>query len=551
MLYWMRLAFVAVCCSIIAANAFLATPPNGGLRPSCVQLMSPLEEQGSRKEVVVVGAGIGGLVTAGYLAKDSGTKVTVLEKNGEQDIGGRVNEVSLGPQGEFRFDTGPSLLLLPEIYRETFADLGVDSNDLFEMKRVDPAYQVYFSDGKDPLTLCADETVMERQLEALEEGKLRQYQEYMAISQLNKDVGLPNFIQEKLSLDRMGEFLMNVAVASPLANHAKQIAERFSHPKIRAVLSFQDLYVGLSPYQAPAVFNLLSAIELNEGIYYPVGGFHQVARGLRKVCEGLGVTFRCNSPVQQVLVEGKVYDYEATGVLLESGEEIQADVVVANADLPYVEQELVPQHLSRSFEKASYSTSVIAFYWACNKRWEALNHHTLFLSTDWEGSWDSIFKRSPGKPVVADDFNFYVATASRTDPTVCPEGCDAIMVLVPCSPTEGVVDEAAEAEVVANARKQVIRKFEEAAGMSGFAESIQHEVIYSPSEWRRRYNLVGGSVFGLAHGLNQLSLFRPAPKHPNVKGLYFAGASTRPGNGVPLVMIGSKLVSKAIRKDYL
>ncbi|CBJ25802.1 conserved unknown protein [Ectocarpus siliculosus] len=510
-------------------------------------------------EVVVVGAGVGGLATAARLAK-AGCRVTVVEKNSEEDIGGRLNELVM--EGGFRFDTGPSLLLLPETYRETFAELGRDSDEFFEMRRVSPTYKVYFDDGES-VDLSDDEEDLRRQMDRLEDGGFDKYKAYLDGAQLNLEVGLPNFIEEKFTPGRLPEFALGALFNSPLENHYGQLSRRFDNPKMRALLSFQDLYVGLSPYNAPAVFSLLQAIELRDGVYYPTGGFARVGEALGTVCRDLGVKFRFDSPVSEVSVVGEGGRVNSKGVVLASGELLEADAVVCNADLPYAEKALLPDSVSRSFENSEYSTSVIAFYLCSNRRWPQLSHHTVFLSTDWKASWDSAFGKLPGGEL-GESFNFYAAAPARTDPSVCPEGSDAIMVLVPCPsiPDDytGKIDDGGSGndtregggpdreDWVRRAREGVIREMEASAGMEGFGDSIVGEEVYAPWNWRDRYNLRRGAVFGLSHGLNQLSLLRPGPQHPTVNGLWFCGASSRPGNGVPLVLIGAKQVAANVLK---
>ncbi|CAM9289030.1 unnamed protein product, partial [Heterosigma akashiwo] len=502
---------------------------------------------GPPKTAVVVGAGIGGLVTAGRLAK-SGFKVTVVEKNKEDDVGGRMNERLLG--GKYRFETGPSLMLLPGVYREAFAALGARLEDhVAEIVRVDPCYSIFFEEDGDVVRLCGDSKMMEAQLEALEPGSYQNYCRYLDAAQANLDAGLPNFIRGKLSISGFDRFIGNVFGGFfPLENHQAstiamaQLRRWFRTDKLRALMSFQDLYVGLSPYDAPAVFSLLQAIELNEGVYYPRGGFHQIAKGLHKICrEELGVNFVFRDEAVQVTVQDRAGGgVRATGVALRSGAQVPADVVVSNVDLPQGEQLLLPAALREGglLEGKKFSSSVVAFYWALDKRFDQLSHHSVFLSNDYEESWASIFSRNE----MPRSGNFYVHAPARTDPSVCPEGHDAIMVLVPCPVLSSASNDGDQGpsfqQQIKNLKQQardlVLRRFTE-AGMTDFESHIVDEFIYSPVEWKARYNLGRGAVFGLAHGLDQLAVFRPGAAHPRVAGLYRVGASARPGNGVPLV----------------
>ncbi|CAM9322137.1 unnamed protein product [Discosporangium mesarthrocarpum] len=556
---WMRKMIFNVVTLVLAlvirADGFLPPPCWLASSSTHCRVSAPLMTTHGEQipHVIVVGAGVGGLSSAARLSK-AGCRVTVVEKNGEDGIGGRLNELVF--EGGYRFDTGPSLLLLPRTYKKAFADLGYDSEEFFHITRVSPAYKVYFSDG-DTIELCDDEDRLCKQIETLEEGGYAKYKEYLHQAQLNLEVGLPNFIEERLDMSRLPEFAWKALSGSfPLENHHAQLSRKFSTPKMRALLSFQDLYVGLSPYNAPAIFSLLQGIELGEGVFYPMGGFAGVSKAMAKVCQELGVQFHFDTSVSEVMVVGEAGRTRAEGVRLTSGQVLEADAVVCNADLPYAEEALLPDSVARNFKagfkqyNAEYSSSVVAFYFATNKRWPQLAHHTVFLSTDWQGSWDSAFGKTPGGEL-GESFNFYVAAPARTDPSVCPEGHDAIMVLVPCPSLpdkEGsaVCGGGERNDWVRRAREGVVSALENTAQMKGFADSLVGEEFYAPKTWRDRYNLRRGSVFGLSHGLNQLSVNRPSHRHPTINGLWYCGASTRPGNGVPLVLIGASQVAQDV-----
>jgi phytoene desaturase len=521
-----------------------------------VALFCAVLEGGYALEFCVVGAGIGGLSAASRLAH-AGHRVTVIEKNSRCMAGGRIGSLFLGGEG-YRFDVGPSLLLLPRIYYEAFSDVGLDLNSIARLKRVDPAYRVFFSDGTTAL-LSADRQKLAAEVERIAPGSSSAFDDYMSYAQVMLDAGLPNFIEEKLETANLPRFCLEAVRSSPLESHAKQLERRFSgYPKLQAMLSFQDLYVGLSPFQAPAVFSLLQAIELSdsEGVFYPLGGFHSIAQALVTACTELGVDFLWDSPVKEVLVEGG----RARGVKVEGGRTIKADVTVLNADLPYSEKNLVPRPFRQRRvdpSEVDFSSSVVAFYFATNKRWSQLEHHSIFLCEEnWAQSWDSIFGKDRGylfDPADVGAVNFYVASHSRTDPGACSEDSDAIMVLVPTPPL-GEGESSAEERIrvdewVQAARATVLQRFR-MAGMESFEESIVDEAVHSPLFWRDTFNLRCGSVFGLSHGLSQLSVLRPSSCHPKIKNLHYVGASTRPGNGVPLVLTGASLVVRDILRRY-
>ena len=504
---------------------------------------------GGGKSVTVIGAGVGGLVTAGLLAQQ-GYAVEILEKNTEDMVGGRINQEII--EG-CRFELGPSLLLLPDVYRETFKALGMDLDKEIDIKRVDPTYKAYFEDG-DSLVLDQRDAGFEAALERIEEGSYQKYLEYMKSAEINLEGGWPNFIEERFTPELLPKFLANALQPKnfPLRSHHSSLGEYFKTEKLKALFSFQDLYVGLSPYNAPAVFSLLTAIELSDGVYYPVGGFHQIPKLLRKRCEELGVRFRYGAEVEKILgaSEGS-RPSSVKGVQLAGGEEVLSDLVIANPDLPYVEENMLPEGTEREMDGVEYATPVVSFYFAMDKRFDALGHHTICLSTDYERSWKDITDKGEFPP----RFNFYVHAPSRTDPSAIEAGADkgdSVMVLVPTPPLPAKISDEEARKIsddwMAKARKGVLERFA-TMGMPDFEEHIKGEMVRTPAEWGHLYSMNRGVVFGLSCKITQLSFLRPSPRHPNLENLYFVGASTRPGNGVPLVMTGAQLLAKRIIKE--
>jgi len=299
------------------------------------------------------------------------------------------------------------------------------------------------------------------------------------------------------------------------------------------------------------VFSLLQAMELNAGgVRYPVGGFGTVRDALATACARSGVDVRCGARVARVVADGGV----ASGVELDSGESISADAVVVNADLPEAERTLMAR--PRDFDAATYSTSVVALHWALAPgsvlaASELLAHHSLFLG-DAATAWGVLDTPSACEAPLPEGSNFYVHNPAVTDPSCAPEGGAAVTVLVPTPPLPDVGDAAAAAaEWPAQARRLVVARLAEALGVTTATveDGIVAERTVTPQEWRDALGLRRGSVFGMAGGLGQLAVFRPGARHPSTRRLYFTGASARPGNGVPLVMIGSKLCAETVARD--
>jgi len=400
---------------------------------------------------------------------------------------------------------------------------------------------------------------MKFQLESIEPGSFEKYLQYLADGDFNFREGLKHFIQKNFNspLDYLSDPLSKVPLAfrmKPFANHFADLGNYFSDERIKAALSFQNLYLGLSPYEAPAIFSLLQYTELVDGVWYPVGGMYTIIESLVSIAKRLGVEFRLDAPVKAINVDSTHKHRRATGITLESGETWDADDVVTNADLPYAYSNLLPrdqdiQQRARQISAMRHTSSVISFYWGLNKSYPQLLHHNIFLGKDQPGAWAEVFGTKGMTPteIRLTDPNFYVHAPSRTDPTACPPGYDSVMALVPVPHITPDFPQDYEA-ATKRARRAVFTRFSE-IGMPDFADHVRSETVYTPPAWQEHYNLSKGAVFGLSHGLFQLGYFRPPNKERKVDNLYFVGASTHPGNGVPLVLISSQLVAQRILAD--
>jgi phytoene desaturase (3,4-didehydrolycopene-forming) len=415
-------------------------------------------------------------------------RVTILEKN--EIVGGRCGSfnVTVKGHGRFRHERGPSLLLLPDVYRELFEFCGSSAEACgLEVRPCIPAYQVVFDDGQrlnlgyqrrqqDPLS--EPEIESRRALDAIESDGATKWDEYLRACEAFLDCGLPNFIEQRLDLATfpafLAEALRNGARAWPLRPHSSMLSHFFSSIKLRALASFQDLYVGLEPYTnqalpaggiltstAPAVFGLLAAIELHPtnarcGVYAPVGGFRAVANSMETLARNLSVSVECGTTVTKITNKG-VYAIDTKKAENDTGSKaaaqfVPADLIVCNADLPYVQESLLKESIdphrivydwstggSHGRPRYRFSSGVIAFHWAIDRELTDLNTHNVFLvassSEQAEQSWkvlrdhDDLLHNAP--PVsLAEPFNFYVHRASKTDQTAAPKVRGSISALL-------------------------------------------------------------------------------------------------------------------------
>lgn len=485
---------------------------------------------------IVIGAGIGGIATAARLARN-GYDVTVIEKNGQP--GGRTGQLL---EDGHRFDIGPTLFLMPEVFAETYSALGERMEDHLDLRRIDPTYRIRFSDGIE-LTLTADIHEMQEQLESIEPGSFNGYLRYMEEGNRHYQMSLRHFVGRNFYslFDYFSpRNLPLLFKLKALVKHYDNVGKYFDDPHLKAAFTFQNMYLGLSPYDAPATFSLLQYTELADGVWFPMGGMYRVIESLVAIAEKWGVRFLYDAPARQIETDGK----RATAVHLQDGRRLSADLIVANADLPYVYEHLLGDaQATKRLERKKYTCSAITFYWGVDRVYPQLGHHNVFLSEAYRASFERIFRDY----TLPDDPSFYVHAPARVDPAAAPEGQDTLMVLVPV----GHLHEAAEQDWPAlkdRARQAALEGLTN-VGLGDLQQHIKFEHAFTPIEWKQEYNLAKGAAFGLSHNFAQVGYLRPQNKHRYLENLYFAGASTHPGTGLPIVLLSARLAVERILHD--
>lgn len=489
------------------------------------------------KSVIVIGAGIGGIVAATHLAQN-GLHVTLVEKNSRP--GGRCDRIS---REGHHFDTGPTLFVMPLLYEREFRALGTSMNEMLDLQRVDPTYHLVFDDGSQ-LGLTSDMKSMREQLESFEEGSFQGLLRYMDEGGRHYQLGIERLVNRDFR--KASDFfrLQNIPLLyqlKPLANHYRNMSAYFDDPRLKAAFTFQDVYMGLSPFEAPATFSMMPYTELAHGVYYPRGGMYSIVEALMTLARQAGVKFIFDTSVQRIDSNTS----QARGIILANGLHLEADAVLANADLPYVYKNLLPEDgLSKALDRKRFSCSVISFYWGMDKTYEKLGPHTLFLAQDYRENFRSIIQdlSLPANP------SLYIHAPARLDPSMSPRGEDTLIAIVPV----GHMSENGEQDWAAlrdEARGQVFRRLS-ILGINDLESHIKFETTFTPLSWRKRYNLMKGSTHGLCHNLTQLGYFRPRNRHPCIHNLYFTGASTHPGTGMPTAMVSGRLSAQHILDDF-
>ena len=486
-----------------------------------------------KTKVIVVGAGAGGLSTAILLAK-KGYDVTVVEKNAS--FGGRGDVFSA--KG-FQFDMGPSWYLMPDIFEHFFSLVGENISDYLDLKRLDPSYKIWFEEHPKPVEMTSDLERDSKIFESFEPGVMKKINIYLKEAAAKYNISKETFIYKPFNsvfdfIDKRTIFLWTKF--SVISSFHKHIASFVKHPLLRKILQYPLVFLGTSPYKAPAVYSLMNHIDFEMGVFYPMGGMTKVFKAFYDIAKKNGVKFIFNTPVNKILVENK----KAIGVSTTKGKHM-ADIVVSNADYQFTEMQLLDKK-HRQFSEKYWSSRTMApsgfiLYLGIKKQFKELVHHNLFFAKQWKESFEAIFKgqKLPQSP------SYYICAPSKTDPSVAPKGCENLFVLVPTA-TNLTLDE----KTIKNYRDKIIKHITVTMKTKGLEENIVFERIFTGHDFSSIYNAYKGTALGLAQNLTQTAVFRPKTKSVKLNNLYYTGANTNPGIGVPMCLISSQIVYKRI-----
>ncbi|PRY17711.1 phytoene desaturase family protein [Pseudosporangium ferrugineum] len=484
---------------------------------------------GPTDRVVVVGAGLGGLACALHLAA-AGRQVTVVER--EPVPGGRAGRLSLDG---YEFDTGPTVLTMPELIAEPLAAVGEKLIDWLELLPLDPAYRAYYPDGS-TLDVLTDTVRMAAEISRVcgpreADGYLQFVDFARKLWQLERN----NFIDRNLDtpIDLLNLNLVKLLGMGGFRRLQPKINQYFRDPRTQRIFSFQAMYAGLAPHDALAIYAVIAYLDSVAGVYFPRGGMHAVPKALAGAAEKHGVQFRYETTVARVETTGG----RATGVITDSGERIAADVVVLNPDLPIAYRDLLPSSARR--RKLRYSPSCVVLHIGSDRAYSKIAHHNIHFGASWKGTFDEVIRQG----LLMSDPSLLVTNPSHSDPGVAPPGRQTYYVLAPTPNLEAAPFDW-HGGLGRRYADEVLGVLE-TRGYIGFRDGVQVEQIITPDDWAAQ-GMAAGTPFASSHTFAQTGPFRPGNLHPSLPNVVFTGSGTQPGVGVPMVLISGKLAASRI-----
>lgn len=534
------------------------------------------------EKAIIIGSGIGGLGSACLLAK-AGWDVTVLEKNDQ--LGGRAGQFSVTHKGgrwvevpeaasadevqggrenskraaqnsaasagrtdnaairsnsTFRFDTGPSWYLMPDVFEHFFELLGEGVNKQLKLKKLAPSYRVFYKDTYLKADIYSDLEQDLKTIEQLEAGAGAQLQHYLDQAAYQYGVAKNRFMYK--NYDSLRDFLTPEMLREGrklkvLKSMDKHVSKYFKSEVMQKLVQYPLVFLGSSPYNTPAMYNIMSHIDFNMGVYYPMGGIYEIVKALERIGKKHKVTFRCNAPVSKIIVKNS----KATGVLLEDGSTIEADIVISNADIHHTETKLLePGYRTKSeryWKSRTMAPSALIMYLGVRGKIPELTHHNLLFSKDWQRNFREIFDR----PRWPKDPSLYICKPSETDRAVAPKNHENVFVLVPIAAGLRYDDKLLE-----HYADKTLETIEKHMHVKDLRERIVYKKLFSVKDFESQYNSYKGSALGLAHTLRQTALGRPNNISKKVKDLYYVGAGTNPGIGMPICLISAELMYKRL-----
>lgn len=492
------------------------------------------------KTITIIGAGTAGLASAIRL-QTLGYSVTLYEKN--EQVGGRIYRLE---KDGFQFDVGPTIVMMPEIYKEVFEFSGANPDDYISLRLLDPLYTLHYQDGSS-FTVSSNLTQLIPALEKISVEDTKGYLAYLADVYGRYSIARQGFINQ--SFHSLKDILhpkniIDTFRLRTLNSAYSSIAKFVKNEKLRQALSFQTLYIGVSPFVGPSIYTIIPMIELLYGIWYIKGGMYTMAKAMEKRFLELGGKIVFNAEVSSIDVKDKVVQ----GITV-NNVHVPSDIVLCNADFPYAMANLLPKvkdrgkYTDKKLKKMEYSSSSFVIYLGLSKKYPTTVHQIRYAK-DFKKNIDDLFS-----PLIPDDPSFYIYSPTQIDESLAPLGKEIIYILVPVPNMEDpsmTWDQKTSEALLAS----MIDRLSNIPGFEDVKDHIEVKAYYSPETFKKKFNLHNAATFGFKPTLLQSNFFRPQAKALKIKNLYFAGTSNHPGAGIPIVMQSAKIVVESIKKDH-
>ena len=488
-----------------------------------------------KKSVVVIGSGFAGLSAATHLA-NAGYQVTLLEKN--DTPGGRARQFE--SEG-FVFDMGPSWYWMPDVFETYFGSFGKKPSDYYDLVRLSPSYTVVFGED-DFMEIPSNLKDFKNLLESLEPGVGPKLDEFLKQAAYKYKVGIQDLVYKpsrSLMEFTNPKLLVDVVRMDVFQSMSKHVRKFFTNEKIIRLMEFPVLFLGETADNIPALYSLMNYADIALGTWYPMGGMYKIVEGMINLAEEKGVKIRLGAEVSHINVKNGI----AQNLVLKNGEKIEADIVVAGADYHHVDSVLLAPEFRNYdadyWDKRVMAPSSLLFYLGVDKKIENITHHCLFFDEPMGPHADAIYKnpRWPERPL------FYLSAASKTDPSVAPDGQENLVILIPLAPDLQDGEEIREKYF-----HMVMDRLEKLIGQE-IRSHIIYKRSYAHSDFKADYHAFKGNAYGLANTLFQTAILKPSLKNKKVKNLYYTGQLTVPGPGVPPSLISGHVVAREVIKE--
>ena len=507
--------------------------------PTAARLSRKASAGKAPKSAIVIGAGPGGLAAAMLLA-NAGVSVRVIERL--PNVGGRCSAIR--EQG-YRFDLGPTFFLYPRVLERLYRMLGRDLHREVPMVRLDPQYRVRFGDSGGELLCSPNIDTMAAEVAKLNPEDGKNVARFIAENRVKLERFRPSLESPFLSWRDLisWDLIKLLPLLRPWKSVDGELSRYFQDPRTRLAFSFQAKYLGMSPFNCPSLFTILSYLEYDFGVWHPIGGCNAISEGMARTATEVGANFHMGESVTEVLFEGK----KAVGVKTDHGETYMADAVVINADFAQTMKKLVPNRLRKRWtdEKLAgkrYSCSTFMMYLGIEGRYDNVHHHTIYTSNDYIGNLADIETNHR----LSDDPSFYVQNPGVTDDTLAPKGHSTLYVLSPVCNQQTNLDWKSLAPAYRDKLFQSLKKI----GIDDVEKRVRYEKIVTPDDWENNYEVYRGATFNLAHNLGQMLHLRPRNRFEDLGNVYLVGGGTHPGSGLPVIYESARITTRLLLQDF-